>query len=732
VAESAIQAIPQTIPSATKEVTSADSSWYWAYQLRPYNPDELYQKRGNYDLFDDMREDDQISACLSLKKYVTLNSQWEIRCEDEKIPEFLTYALNMYLNQPFIKCLYDMLSAMDYGFSITEKIVDIVETKEWGRKIVFTGLKTRAPHTFDIYTDKSGNVEYVIQHQAEGDVEIDPRKLIIYSYNKEFDNPYGKSELNKGVYRAWWSKDGIIKFWNMYLERFGMPTAVGKMPKAAGVADKDRFKQILKNIQAKTSITIPDDFTVELLEVSKGAGEYERAINKYDNMIARRMLIPDLMGFSGERTGGGSYSLGQEQFNIFYTIINYIREDLSRMINKEIIYPLVALNFGPQYQAEFVWTPIDDKKKESDMTLWLEAVKTGKIPVDEVQANWFLKQIGAPEVEIDEELMQETEAPKKEITQKVEEEPEETEKSESEVDEAMEENDDEGGDGKEYAAKLGTESVMAKDYAVLDEKWIPEIKSIVRLMINALIDDIKSQNIIEKRKLNKINDLSVKHGIKLRSAFRALLRESYRMGEGQIKRSFAAIDPTDGMSDEEIIEWIDSLAAYSEEAEKVKLLTVVKPIIIEGIRNNLGWRDVVAQIEDAVQSYGLSLGKDAASLTARGKEYRIETIVRTLTSKAMNEARLGAMQKLVSTDGQTGIVAYKYSAVMDGRTSPICQRLNGKIFAPAEAQKYNPPNHFSCRSALVPIFADEDYEMTPKKDMPSVIEEPGGFLELKK
>jgi SPP1 gp7 family putative phage head morphogenesis protein len=271
---------------------------------------------------------------------------------------------------------------------------------------------------------------------------------------------------------------------------------------------------------------------------------------------------------------------------------------------------------------------------------------------------------------------------------------------------------------------------MAKDYSALDEKWIPEIKSIVRLMINALIDDIKSQNIIEKRKLNKINDLSVKHGLKLRSAFRAMLKESYRMGQGQIVLTFAAIDPT-GMDDEEIIEWIDSLAAYSEEAEKVKLLTVVKPIIIEGIRNNLGWRDVVAQIEDAVQSYGLSLGKDAASLTARGKEYRIETIVRTLTSKAMNEARLSAMNKLVSTDGQTGIVAYKYSAVMDGRTSPVCQRLNGKIFPPAEAQKYNPPNHFSCRSALVPIFADEEYAMTPKDQMPAVIEEPGGFLELK-
>jgi hypothetical protein len=58
----------------TNEMTAAKSTLYQASQFAPYNPAQLYQKKGNYDLYDKMREDDQIRAVMDFKKSIILGS----------------------------------------------------------------------------------------------------------------------------------------------------------------------------------------------------------------------------------------------------------------------------------------------------------------------------------------------------------------------------------------------------------------------------------------------------------------------------------------------------------------------------------------------------------------------------------------------------------------------------------------------------------------------------------
>lgn len=267
--------------------TTADSSYYEKYQLRPYNPDDLFQKRGNYDIFDEMRGDEQINSLLTLKKFFIINGKRDIECEDEKIKDFLYMCLDFYLEETFDKKLLNILSAVDYGFSLTEKIFGIKDT-EFGQKIVLTNLRTRPPHTFEFDQDVYGDITQIRQHQGRGsDIQLEPQKFIHYAYQKEFDNPYGRSEFNSGVYRAWWSKNFLIKLWNIYLERFGMPTVVGTYP-ASMVQHRADLIATLKNIQAKTSITLPEGITVDTLAGStSNQSEYEKAIDKYNTFIAR-------------------------------------------------------------------------------------------------------------------------------------------------------------------------------------------------------------------------------------------------------------------------------------------------------------------------------------------------------------------------------------------------------------------------------------------------------------
>lgn len=714
------------------EISYADSSYYDKYQLRPYNPADLWQKKGQYRQYDLMREDDQISSALTLKKLIVLSSGWMIETEDDDIRDFIEYNLNYCLDDLFDKKLFQILSAIDYGFSVSEKIYNWIDYNG-KKKIGITSIKTRAPHTFEFYQTPQGDIEYMLQHTGiNSDIKIYPDqfgKFIIYSYNSEFDNPYGKSDIDTGVYRAWWSKNAVIKFWNIYLERCGVPPAVATIPRSAGTAEKNTLMRMLDNLQAKSAFIIPEDFKLEMMQITKGTTDFESAINKYDSMIARKFLLPDLLGMSGSKTGGGSYALGKEQFDLFYRTIDYIKQDVQNIVNRDIIKPLVMWNFGTGHDVKWSFKKIDDDKKVQLADLWLEGVRTGKIPINYSLVNWFLSVVNAPEmseeeydklIEIKEKEAEEISGGKEPI--------EDTE--EEETDSADAEDDT----NKEYIEKDKSGIMFSRPFTQYeDETEIKRIASdfqdmemihtmaianIFKLSINRIIDDIKRKMIIEKKKFSAINGLNLMYQDKIKRAILDCMKDAYKRGKiSATKKKKNAIIDTWGLDDKDVIEWLESSSVYFLSAETDELLKRIKGILIESIRAGNSTRDALAMIDEDLRSAGYDV-----DLIGEVSQGRIERLVRTIEAKAYNEAR--AQQYKEDNDL---IAAFQYSAVMDERTSELCEALDGKVFSTAELDYYNPPNHFNCRSIIVPIVVGEKYEMSK---MPATEQEMGGFLTL--
>ena len=59
------------------------------------------------------------------------------------------------------------------------------------------------------------------------------------------------------------------------------------------------------------------------------------------------------------------------------------------------------------------------------------------------------------------------------------------------------------------------------------------------------------------------------------------------------------------------------------------------------------------------------------------------------------------------------VEALEYSAILDSRTTRIYQHLDDRVYQMDSAvwNKYRPPNHFNCRSILVPVtIIDTDVE----------------------
>ena len=78
------------------------------------------------------------------------------------------------------------------------------------------------------------------------------------------------------------------------------------------------------------------------------------------------------------------------------------------------------------------------------------------------------------------------------------------------------------------------------------------------------------------------------------------------------------------------------------------------------------------------------------------------TLARTNLFEAMNEARFTEF-----TDPELGdfVTALKFSAILDERTTEVCNDCDGRVFlATSEVwNKWRPPNHYNCRSLLIPI-----------------------------
>ena len=357
-----------------------------------YNPDTVISRKG-LDYYRKMRLDEQVKAALFIKKFARLSTGYSIIEPENADPkekesaDFVRYALDT-IN--FHKALKGIMTGIDFGYSISEKNWVIADKGQYKGKIVLKNIKDKVPDDYTFVLDAFDNLVSI--KDSDGN-ELPVNKFVVFSYNEEFQNPYGKSDL-ESTYRAWWQKSVFTKFWTIYMERFGIPTAVGTHPKNATVEQKKTLLQIIKDIQHKTSVIKSDAFAIDLLEVAKEKGElWLHTMDALDSQIARSILCPQLLGVSG--TKFGSYALGKKQFDLFIWVLNELGNEIENCVNPQIIRPLVDYNYGDIVRyPSLKFNQIAPEGMESLYQIWVNAVKAGAIVPTDEDKKGFRKVLG--------------------------------------------------------------------------------------------------------------------------------------------------------------------------------------------------------------------------------------------------------------------------------------------------------------------------------------------------
>jgi len=362
-----------------------------------YNPGILVSRKG-YFTIDEMRRDEQVKAALTFKKQAVIAAGWAVDppegAEDDgevdEITQFVRDNLQG-MDGSFERTLLEILTALDYGFSIAERVYEQRDDK----RIWLKALKVRRPHTFEFAQDAFGNVTGLRQQNRELPFE----KFVVYSYDYEFSNPYGRSDL-EACYRAWWTKRNAYMWMAMLLERLGIPPIfVLYNPNDYGNPERQVLQRIMQNLQSGTVGLFPrpnedsaEFFSPEL--AGQVSSVFLPAMEKFDQDISRGLLMPGLMGMTADDKQG-SLARSRVHFDVFMLVLERIRTEVQeRVMQEQVIKPLVELNFGAVDEdalPRFKFLPITDEKTAELIDKWI-ALVNGKVVLPTDEDERFIRQ----------------------------------------------------------------------------------------------------------------------------------------------------------------------------------------------------------------------------------------------------------------------------------------------------------------------------------------------------
>jgi phage gp29-like protein len=254
-------------------------------QLLP-STDPLQKARGaDLKIYEQARSDDQVQTALQQRKLALSGKEWTVtaggkRAVDKAAADFIREQLN---NLPFDRLSEKMLSGLFWGYAVAECL--------WatdGRFIVPSDIKVKKQRRFGFAPD--GSLRLLTSASPLGEV-LPARKFWAYSTGGDDDDDLYGLGLAHWLYWPVFFKRNDIKFWLVCLEKFGMPTALGKYPAGASAPEKQRLLEALHAIQSDSGVRIPESMQIELLTVAQsGTANYIELYNAMNAAISKVIL----------------------------------------------------------------------------------------------------------------------------------------------------------------------------------------------------------------------------------------------------------------------------------------------------------------------------------------------------------------------------------------------------------------------------------------------------------
>ncbi|HDT6579208.1 phage portal protein family protein [Bacillus thuringiensis] len=346
-----------------------------------FNPSDF-----SLDVYDRMLTDGQVKAGSEMIKLSSTAKGFTVTGDDEETRNYAEFILENFesIQGNMEDYIREILSAIDYGYSCTEKVFEYQNGQ-----IRLKKLKTLDPHRISVKTNGFGDIQYIKQTIGTKEIKIPANKVCWYTYDKKFGNLYGNSML-RTAYKHWLIKDKLYRFANIAYERYGTPLLVGTVQDAG---DVDKMESLLRRINGMTGLAISGGDSIKAVQGSNA--DFIGYIEHHDRKIMESMLVPPpLLGLS--RGQSSSFAHSGIQFDIFMIRLESLQRDLKSLIEEEIIRPLIDLNFpNVKRYPSFQFKPLADKDTEKMARVFQMMIDKEVIAPSE---DWIREELGMPAI----------------------------------------------------------------------------------------------------------------------------------------------------------------------------------------------------------------------------------------------------------------------------------------------------------------------------------------------
>ena len=277
------------------------------------NPDTILKNNGgNIKVYREMI-DAHLDAVKN-KRFASITSRaWTIDGSkgDQKKAKFVEeYLWNIDLRNT----ISQMLEAIGFGYAVHEIVWNTVQT-DLGTLILPTAIKDRKQEWFKFDSDS----KLLLQTNDGSRREMPERKFLVTRNRPTTANPYGNAVYS----RCFWPlafKKGGLKFWMLFVEKYGMPKAIGKVPPTATEKEQQNFLKMLAGLVRDAVAVIPQTGSVELLEAgTANANPHKAIVDWADQAISKAWLGETLT--TEQTSSGGTQAMA--------TVHNDVRADLA-------------------------------------------------------------------------------------------------------------------------------------------------------------------------------------------------------------------------------------------------------------------------------------------------------------------------------------------------------------------------------------------------------------------
>lgn len=550
-------------------------------------------------------------------------------------------------------------------------------------------------------------------HEVEVRNEGRIHKVVKATYGEEFGSLYGRS----GFKSIWYHYDKAHK--GMYLNHVGHELGAVKfrkvIAKTSDEAKTQAFIDVLDRVGVEMSVAYKEeDFDLEFSDVSDAnvMAVGKEMINLHYDMIAKAFLLQFINLGSGVAETG-SRSLGETGKDFFKEGIQQLGKTLIEAPWNTVIADLVKLNFNNDIYPVLKVNPIDDAISNLLLSLFVDVVKTGKVSKSimaklQTQASQKLD-FGIDEETISSELdqkAQEVKASKQAAampTAPTVPTPPAVQQTKKPV--QLADTMSEAVEGAEIPSEemraLFPDELKVKFFEIKEKLDDADLrgKRVLRLALQRQKEDIVNAYIKAiKDGSTAVNALQIQLSDKPKYSDQlvALATEMHEYGKITAANELnKGVPTTSAQQKKDLLTRIQNLVSEQEARLRFRLTNLANSILTKKIELSDTKQILLAE------SAGRSL-----------LENEFDTFFGTI-----NSAMLGSIIPESFNQGRSvtfaaytdDIVAYRYVAILDDRTTDFCRALDGSVFElfDPDLAFYAPPNHYSCRSILVAITAQE-------------------------